>query len=197
MSDRYFLAPNNSGPWREVMKRDFIEAEKSNGFKSKFGPNEVATAGFSGRYGCGTTVVPDQFEPLVIKIPGREPTIEQIEASARARGWSLNDHGYWYAPGGGNYPREGMSYQRMAASFLNPVYVVLIEDRHSDSDVEIVDDEQYAISRARELAAKYSRGDLSRVEETLYPMLGLVITYSSEGDKVSVYKRYPNVRYDT
>ena len=195
MSDRYFISTDD-GPWREVMKRDWIRAEQSAGFRSKFGPDSVATAGFSGNNIKGTTCVPAEFEPLVITIPGREPTREQVEASARTNGWSLNEHGFWYAPSGHNYPTEGFSYERMAAAFLKPVFVVLIEDRHADTDVELVEDENRAIYRARELAAKYAR-DLSDIEERLIDNFGFVIQYSCESDKITVYKRYPNIRYDS
>ena len=38
----------DGGDWREVSKEEFISAEGAAGFRSKFGPGYLATAGFSG-----------------------------------------------------------------------------------------------------------------------------------------------------
>lgn len=46
MPDRYFLTIGDE-PEKEVTKKEYIRAEQSAGFRSKFGPDEVATASFS------------------------------------------------------------------------------------------------------------------------------------------------------
>ena len=43
---RYWVQVGEN-PEQEVSREDFIKLERSAGFRSKFGPNEVATAGFS------------------------------------------------------------------------------------------------------------------------------------------------------
>ena len=34
--------------WKEVTKEQYMRAERAAGFRSKFGPGHIATAGFSG-----------------------------------------------------------------------------------------------------------------------------------------------------
>lgn len=46
MSERFFLWITG-GAEREVTREEFIRAERSAGFRSKFGPDHPATAGFS------------------------------------------------------------------------------------------------------------------------------------------------------
>lgn len=43
--DRFFLKQNDA-PWYEVTREQFIGAEQACGFRSKFGRDHVATAGF-------------------------------------------------------------------------------------------------------------------------------------------------------
>lgn len=42
----YGWVRRNDGPWELVTRQEWINAERSAGFRSKFGPNEPATAGF-------------------------------------------------------------------------------------------------------------------------------------------------------
>jgi hypothetical protein len=49
VSDKYYLKADWQSEYQEVTKEQFIDAEQSAGFHSKFGPNEIATGGFSGR----------------------------------------------------------------------------------------------------------------------------------------------------
>lgn len=52
---RYFLKGTWKGSkWEEVSMKEFIIAERSAGFRSKFGSNSVATAGFSSESIKGT-----------------------------------------------------------------------------------------------------------------------------------------------
>jgi hypothetical protein len=57
MADRYFIAFGD-GPEREVTRAEFIAAEQTAGFRSKFGPGTVATGGFSGSGIRGRVVSP-------------------------------------------------------------------------------------------------------------------------------------------
>ena len=45
---RYFVKYDEEDDWVEVSKERFIRAERQAGFHSKFGPDNVATGGFSG-----------------------------------------------------------------------------------------------------------------------------------------------------
>jgi len=45
---KYYLKGNWEKEYKEVTKEEYIRAERSAGFRSKFGDNEIATAGFSG-----------------------------------------------------------------------------------------------------------------------------------------------------
>lgn len=55
---RYYLTLLD-GPEREVTRGDFIEAERSAGFYSKFGPDHPATGGFSNGTISGRSEVVD------------------------------------------------------------------------------------------------------------------------------------------
>lgn len=48
--ERYYLAVNVENPhWREVTKKEFVQAERAAGFHNTMGlPDELATGGFSG-----------------------------------------------------------------------------------------------------------------------------------------------------
>ncbi len=45
---RYYLKADWQKDYQEVTKKQFIAAERAAGFRSKLGPNAVATGGFSG-----------------------------------------------------------------------------------------------------------------------------------------------------
>lgn len=45
---KYYLKGNWESGWTEVTKDDWIRAERSAGFRSKFGDDHEATGGFSG-----------------------------------------------------------------------------------------------------------------------------------------------------
>lgn len=68
------------------------------------------------------------------------------------------------------------------------VYVVIVEDRHADVDIEIWADEQAAIGRARELAKKYCRYPEDYKESQIADWLFYVV-YSCENDCCRVVKR--------
>lgn len=55
MKAQYFLS-TNVHPEREVTEKEFIRAEQAAGFHSKFGPDHVATASFSGGGMAGRVV---------------------------------------------------------------------------------------------------------------------------------------------
>jgi hypothetical protein len=64
MADRYFIALGAHGPEREVTRAEFIAAEQAAGFRSKSGPDTVATGGFSdGRMRGRVVSVPDDGKP--------------------------------------------------------------------------------------------------------------------------------------
>jgi hypothetical protein len=74
------------------------------------------------------------------------------------------------------------------------VYLVIIEDRHSDVDIEVWLDETKAIERGKSLALEYANGNPNELEEYLTtPMIesGWLynVTYSCEGDSISVQKK--------
>jgi hypothetical protein len=73
------------------------------------------------------------------------------------------------------------------------LYVVIIEDRHSDVEVELYSDEIKAVERAKEICQEYSNGpedineyltDDMKEEGWIYNA-----TYSCESDGVSVIKK--------
>lgn len=77
------------------------------------------------------------------------------------------------------------------------VYVVIIKDRHSDTEVQVFSDPDIAVNKARELAKEYCR-HLEDFEESklnnymtqdgwLYHAV-----YSCEGDNIRVVKRVVN-----
>jgi hypothetical protein len=70
----------------------------------------------------------------------------------------------------------------------NRVFVVLIEDRHADVDVEVYTDRDKAIARGRELAKEYCRYE-DDYEENTNPAWLFNATYSCEGDNITVYER--------
>ena len=45
----------DGGDWREVSMQEYISAEKAVGFRSKFGPDHIATASFGGNGISGKT----------------------------------------------------------------------------------------------------------------------------------------------
>lgn len=63
MKPQYFLSSEHF-PEKEVSEQEFIQAEQNAGFRSKFGPDHVATGGFSGR-GMHGRVVYVQMEPTL------------------------------------------------------------------------------------------------------------------------------------
>ena len=62
---RYFLKLFKE--WEEVDKEAYIKAERGSGFVSKFGLNEIATAGFSAASGLQGWVSYNDEEP-----PGKD-----------------------------------------------------------------------------------------------------------------------------
>jgi hypothetical protein len=74
------------------------------------------------------------------------------------------------------------------------IYVVLIEDRHCDVGVELLATKDYAISRARKLAAEY--GNPEDIKETTVDGLPYIV-YSIEGDSITVLKKNVKENPDT
>ena len=77
------------------------------------------------------------------------------------------------------------------------IYVVLIEDRHADVDIELYADRLEAIKRSTELAKRYSRRseDIEvRPLNDAMKQLGWIrhISYSCESDYVTVIERDVN-----
>ena len=68
------------------------------------------------------------------------------------------------------------------------VFVVVIEDRHADVDVEIWNDKEAAINRGRELAKKYCRHEDDYEEEQISDWL-FYARYSCEDDSCRVIER--------
>lgn len=65
------------------------------------------------------------------------------------------------------------------------IYIVVLEDRHIDAQLEAFTDRAKAIARARELAGSYlDPRDL--LEENTDPTWEVHLTYSCEGDRVWV-----------
>ena len=46
--NKYYLKADFMNDYKEVSKQEFIQAEQSAGFHSKFGQDHLATGGFSG-----------------------------------------------------------------------------------------------------------------------------------------------------
>jgi len=45
---KYFIKSFLNEDYKEVTKEEYVKVERLAGFRSKFGPNEIATAAFSG-----------------------------------------------------------------------------------------------------------------------------------------------------
>lgn len=58
---RYFLKADWQPEWTEVTKEEYIRAERSAGFRSKFGPDDIATAGFTSSSGVSGRVEYDNI----------------------------------------------------------------------------------------------------------------------------------------
>jgi hypothetical protein len=79
---------------------------------------------------------------------------------------------------------------------MTDVYIVIIEDRHADTDVEPFSSEELAILRAGELAASYMR-DPVEPDDIEYGLNEAMVRdgwvwycrYSCEGDSVRVLRR--------
>lgn len=71
------------------------------------------------------------------------------------------------------------------------LYVIIINDRHADTDIELYESKEKAISRARHLAKKYCKHDEDYEEMEIKDHL-FFATYSQEGDDVSVIERELN-----
>ena len=72
------------------------------------------------------------------------------------------------------------------------VYIVMIEDRHTDVEVEVYSDETRAIARGKELAQEYAgAGNEEEYLTTEMVKSGWLYnaTYSCEGDSVSVQRK--------
>lgn len=67
------------------------------------------------------------------------------------------------------------------------VYVIIIEDRHSDVEVEVWSDRGLAIDRARELAKKYCRHEEDYEEQEIDGWEFMAV-YSCESDCCRVIK---------
>jgi hypothetical protein len=63
---QYYLS-SEALPEKEVTEQEFIKAERAAGFRSKFGPDHVATGGFTGAgmHGRVVYVDPDVPEPVL------------------------------------------------------------------------------------------------------------------------------------
>lgn len=81
MKPTYFLA-TNVHPERQVTEKEFIRAEQAAGFRSKFGSDHVATAGFSGGGMSGRVVYVQADVP--------EPTPDAGEEDQRR-----SDHAFY------------------------------------------------------------------------------------------------------
>lgn len=55
MHEKYYLKADFMDEEKEVTKEEFIRAEQAAGFRSKFGPNSVATGSFAGGGVSGRT----------------------------------------------------------------------------------------------------------------------------------------------
>lgn len=59
---RYWLKNSWEEEYTEVTKEQYIKAERSCGFRSKFGEDQIATAAFSSGSVKGTTIKPNGHE---------------------------------------------------------------------------------------------------------------------------------------
>lgn len=66
------------------------------------------------------------------------------------------------------------------------VYVVLIEDRHTDAEIVLFTDREKALAYARETAMDYARDPETPVEEEEIEGWELFLCYSCEGDCIRV-----------
>jgi hypothetical protein len=71
------------------------------------------------------------------------------------------------------------------------VYVIIIQDRHSDVDAEVWTDEEKAISRAKEIAHENAQFQEQVRDILFYPDYDLFagIVYSTEGDMVTIRRK--------
>jgi len=69
-----------------------------------------------------------------------------------------------------------------------PIYVVMVEDRHADLDAELFTDPEQAIAYARRTAHELCRHPESYEEETIEGWL-FYARYSTEGDSVWVVEK--------
>lgn len=70
----------------------------------------------------------------------------------------------------------------------NDVFVVIIEDRHSDVGVEVWTDRDSAIERAKALAKEYAGYNDCSPEQKTVPGWEYYTCYSCEGDCVRVVR---------
>ena len=70
---------------------------------------------------------------------------------------------------------------------MTEVYAVIIQDHHTDVDVEVWADQDAAITRGKALAKEYCR-HTEDYEETAIPGWLVHATYSCESDSVRVEK---------
>lgn len=82
MGERYYLKADHHTEWTEVNRSQFIHAEQSAGFRSKFGPRHVATSGFSGAGTKGRVDYVNDDEGDVMEGRGQLPTLEEIRTAA-------------------------------------------------------------------------------------------------------------------
>jgi hypothetical protein len=72
---------------------------------------------------------------------------------------------------------------------MEPVaFVIIIQDRHADTDAEVWSDEQRAIVRARLLAKTYCRHPEDYEEKQIADWV-FHASYSCEGDSVTVLRK--------
>ena len=79
---------------------------------------------------------------------------------------------------------------------MTDVYVVIIEDRHSDTDAEVFTSQEIAILRAGQLVGSYTR-DPVEPEDIEYGLTASMVRdgwvwycrYSCEGESVRVLRR--------
>jgi hypothetical protein len=69
------------------------------------------------------------------------------------------------------------------------IYLAIIEDRHTDTDVYPFSTAEAAIAFAKREALDGARGDVSRIEEEEIENWLYSATYSTEGDSVRVIER--------
>lgn len=68
------------------------------------------------------------------------------------------------------------------------VYVLIIDDRHADTDTEVFADKDKAIERARALAKEYCRHEEDYEEKQIADWI-FHVEYSCESDSVTVHER--------